>query len=1321
MHSLTSLIPKLEPVPLGPDGTPYATPAIAGARLDVLPHEGCAECPLAQSSPEHETYDRRRLLNAIGSGPYFGPPPWAPEHTIPSAHWIRRAQAALWFLNSYASRFSTYGWSASGYDYFENAVANPLSLASHPVLSATNNRVIIDTSGDLPDPRAGLAGTPYQVGDGVVFSGNNLAARVNIRQLRGIVDPPAPGDGKPDFVELVLDADVGELAMARADPEEDWTCFVDICRHVQMPEPWAGGYNFEPVVPELGWTRDREHFFYGVRERIVHEKAIAEWDDVETIALGDVDIALPMPGETSRNRTLIVEERLGGEWVDKTSSVSDLYEFDGEGALVCAGGSSVLRLRKTDFSPGATAARITFYVRSVESDYANHAENVGPGQCFWSWPDWGGVWGAADGPHGVTWFCARHKTASGAANFTPRCWQVNSCDSFAPPAPSDFWTMARIRAAVDQLWIGGPPLVLWRQTPIPPNNQIVLYRRGAQSIIGSFTPAAEQEYGNNSVEIQQPLECGAFGRLDENNVWRGGAIHEWPPDSELPAAPSPGALAWLINEARDWQSPWQNLVDGDGLTEAHDPCADWRAWPLYSLAATDRNWGDLLWGDSLSRFQARANGYAEASEQVLLSSINGASTATQYFRDGRVEFGFWDADFAPCAEESAVFGAKVWLYPMPWASVAGPLGSAFAAPGYDGANRAPYVWGQIYSIAQDGERGTKIVIAPGYLGSEIGIWSGGNFCGVPTWARLRIESAPFWYSHLGPHHGARVGHAVSFHHASGSEPGAAAIVLPWLDDDSEPVPADFVIRAVAPFGIVDSEGTQSSVGFHWTTGAIGARGGTLPTLEGYPANFSEWGNVCDAIWVADDDGLLAAAITSEIVGPGDWLLLRSSHTFGGGGDCSAFWTAKALDNWTDISSDLTSYHSANGCYFFALDAAEAMRAAEAICLRFECPTGRIGRTAYYFAEVVNQTRLALEAMTTAQSPIRINPPVGLEEMHSQFLVSSGSETFAPPVEFADGKTYGILGGPGAVGSGSTIEAAKAACQANASGAAYWGNWAVGADPDWTRRPGAEHVGPITVSKDYAFANALVSSYPAELSRYFYLNQLGLNLVPEIAVNLPDGASILRAVVPARVHLSEYVYRRRTTYVSSRPIATWQIGGTYYVAPQWEPDQEYVEDMAEYDPNPPYDGTTGENYRTECADGVRFALVGQRAADGYVEILAKTDAIQVNAEEDETMQAVDITELLSAWLSVRSSATYSAINGVVIPALNEFAPGHAQDAWTYLGEFPEGSNFHLWRVDYETEAFGQPSVSLGTPAVEFGGPARVLVPAEGPPMNMPDLS
>jgi len=1345
MHDFGARIPNVIPVPLPAETSPYVYPAISGADLEILPHDGCLGCPLAQSALNHSTYDRRRL-NADSGGPYYGPPSWDSVHTLPGAHWIRQAQAALYWLSKIAHRFTTYGWTASGYDYYENNVPNPIVISSHAVLSANGNRIEIDCSESYADPRNGMGGTPYMVGDGVVFSGNNLATRMNARMLIGIDDPPGHGDEKPSSVTLVLDADVGDLCMISADDEEEWTCYAAICREVDMPLPWVGYYDWNAETPITGFYADRESFFYG--SRIVREFITdpGEWEETEDFALtdandGDCEVALPMSGETGVNRTLVVETWDGSTWTDATSAITGLYTFDGAGALRVSGGASVLRLSAADFSESFSKLRITYYARTAADDYAGKATNVCAGQCRWSWPDWGGIWGVGGGAHdaeGVTWFCINHGSASGAGNFTPRCYQVNTCDMFEPIPADAFWTMAALRAAVDQIWNCGPPLVLWRLTPIPPNNQIVLYRRGVPSILGMFTPAAEQEYGNNSVELHQPLECGAFGRIDEANAWHAGAASEYPADSELPAAPSAGALAFLIGEALEGEyPPWQNLVNRDGLIGNHDPCGEWRYWPLYNLAATDRNWGDNLWGDSLSRFQARAGGYA-ASEQVLLSGINTTSLSEQSLRDGRIQFGAWDEDFEPCAAENAEYGAKVWLYPMPWPSVAGPLISAAAPPGYNSEDFAPYIYGQIHSIALDSGAGNnvyKIIVKPSDTG--LGFYAGGNFCGVPNWARLRIETAPLWYSHLGPHHGARVGHAVSFHVNNSGEPTAdAAITIPWIDDDSNPIPAAFVIRKAAPFGIVDTDGNQSSTGFHWTTGEIGSQGGGLPAYEGYPPDFVDWGNVCDAVWVADDNGILAAALDAETIGAGDWILLRADHTFGwagsgcaGDGDAVyARWTAREADDWVDISSSLTQYHAVNGCYFIGADAAEDMKSEPSICLRFDCQEGRLGRTAYYWANTINMTRLAIEAMHTVQSAIVAYPSAELEEMHWQFLSDTYVGTFAPPVQFDDGvttdlKTYGIVGGPGVAGSGVSQAAAFADCDPSGGGAGLWGYWtAPGSDgnepdgTDWTVTPGEERIGPLQWPTTNYFENGFINEGEADLSRYWFVNQSGKNIIPQIAVNLPDGATIDRVIVPLHAHLATYIYRRKTVYARGWPMYERYMDGTYYAFPQWD----YVGDLYGLDENDPYDGATGDNYKTTPISGVKLALVGKLKESGYIKILAISETFQVNDPGDETDHNVDLTGLINTWFGVRSDATYSALNGVIIPALNEEEPGYPKDAWTYLGQAPFGSNYHYWRVDYETEEYTSPTLSMQTPIVTFGGDASVLVPAQGPPMNMPDM-
>jgi len=1357
MHDFGARIPNVIPVPLPAETSPYVYPAISGADLEILPHDGCLGCPLAQSALNHSTYDRRRL-NADSGGPYYGPPSWDSVHTLPGAHWIRQAQAALYWLSKIAHRFTTYGWTASGYDYYENNVPNPIVISSHAVLSANGNRIEIDCSESYADPRNGMGGTPYMVGDGVVFSGNNLATRMNARMLIGIDDPPGHGDEKPSSVTLVLDADVGDLCMISADDEEEWTCYAAICREVDMPLPWVGYYDWNAETPITGFYADRESFFYG--SRIVREFITdpGEWEETEDFALtdandGDCEVALPMSGETGVNRTLVVETWDGSTWTDATSAITGLYTFDGAGALRVSGGASVLRLSAADFSESFSKLRITYYARTAADDYAGKATNVCAGQCRWSWPDWGGIWGVGGGAHdaeGVTWFCINHGSASGAGNFTPRCYQVNTCDMFEPIPADAFWTMAALRAAVDQIWNCGPPLVLWRLTPIPPNNQIVLYRRGVPSILGMFTPAAEQEYGNNSVELHQPLECGAFGRIDEANAWHAGAASEYPADSELPAAPSAGALAFLIGEALEGEyPPWQNLVNRDGLIGNHDPCGEWRYWPLYNLAATDRNWGDNLWGDSLSRFQARAGGYA-ASEQVLLSGINTTSLSEQSLRDGRIQFGAWDEDFEPCAAENAEYGAKVWLYPMPWPSVAGPLISAAAPPGYNSEDFAPYIYGQIHSIALDSGAGNnvyKIIVKPSDTG--LGFYAGGNFCGVPNWARLRIETAPLWYSHLGPHHGARVGHAVSFHVNNSGEPTAdAAITIPWIDDDSNPIPAAFVIRKAAPFGIVDTDGNQSSTGFHWTTGEIGSQGGGLPAYEGYPPDFVDWGNVCDAVWVADDNGILAAALDAETIGAGDWILLRADHTFGwagsgcaGDGDAVyARWTAREADDWVDISSSLTQYHAVNGCYFIGADAAEDMKSEPSICLRFDCQEGRLGRTAYYWANTINMTRLAIEAMTTAQSEW-VGGGYSLLAWHWQWLNyddSYGQGISAPPLALSDGNTYGLVDaeendGPGGYGYGATEAAAKAAASANVSGSGWWGWFRspstsspyTPTGTDWVMQAEKEFIQPIAGTE--AFGNGInvgETHLGAHIRRHWWIRQTGFSFVPQLAVNLPDGGTVEQCVAPARVKIGTYIWQRKTVYVSCA-VVTWERGtGDWVGIPYWTSIGDlYDLYSAGVDPNPPYDGM-GDDYSEEPASGVTLALVGVPPGDvvygGVPYVILATAGIEVNESGDDSYHDTDFTSIAQAYMDSRLDSQFEHIQGIVISALNSGEPGYPKESWTSLGEYPASSGIYHWRVDFEQERLTSPEVSLGTPVVKFAGDADVLVPAQGPPMNMPDM-
>jgi len=372
------------------------------------------------------------------------------------------------------------------------------------------------------------------------------------------------------------------------------------------------------------------------------------------------------------------------------------------------------------------------------------------------------------------------------------------------------------------------------------------------------------------------------------------------------------------------------------------------------------------------------------------------------------------------------------------------------------------------------------------------------------------------------------------------------------------------------------------------------------------------------------------------------------------------------------------------------------------------------------------TRLAIEAMHTAKTPFMQMPAVGIREQHTKFLVVPNSGGFAPHAEWGDGNTYGIVDGPGTIGSGETLNAAIANCGANASGAGLWGYWTTpgsdGGEPDgtdWTVTAGQEHVGPITSYTGNYFENGVASSAPDYLLSYWFVNQTGKNIIPQIAVNLPDGATIDKVIVPLHAHLT-YVYHRNTFYVMSKPNYTWQVGATWYAAPNWVSLVEEEDIYPTYDPNPPYDGWTGDNYKTTPDSGVKLALVGKLKATGTIEILATTDAFPVNDPGDETDYPVDLTGLIQTWYGVRSDATYSALNGVLISAMNDTEPGYAKDTWVYLGEFPDDSNNHFWRVDVEREAYTSPTLSMQTPIVTFGGDASVLVPSQGPPMNMPDM-
>ena len=555
-HDLSGILPTVTPATLVDATVPYLQPTVVGATLEVIPDDTCSACA-KEGTTNHKTFFRWRLLDTGTGLQYFGATPWGNDEWV-GPQWLRWAQSFLFYMSRYA-----YGW-AGGVTVLVTAY-----VSSTAIVGGVQQITL-----DMETAFAGNTPTdfrfhPVMVGDRLTLESdykdftNNMAQNSDDRfqaMITAIIDPPGVSDPPPATITVeVNQAMIPAMASARivGDPV---TAIATISRSTdaqsQIWFPW-----FFP-----------DHAFWGVKRERVWTSADPEWTTRQfflTELVGAVEtnarVALPDPDEVGDCRPIIVEARVTatGLYSDITASISNLQTWGGAGRFFTTEDPSTwLDLFGLDFTT-YDRIRITYYYLSTPTDYANKAQIVGPRSCRHSLPDVGGTWGTQSGPNhtalGWSWYCNKFDTATGYGDYTPLCYQANTCDEFLPIAKGDMLNVSKLWTIFRELWMGGTG------------------DRGLFSIMGAFLSTGQQTFANNhggplnEGDPWTPTEGGTFGRRVGGEFVQGVAFRN-PTDGTNPEAPSVGALQYLLGTDSDVVK--RSLLGRGALADPEDEYKD---------------------------------------------------------------------------------------------------------------------------------------------------------------------------------------------------------------------------------------------------------------------------------------------------------------------------------------------------------------------------------------------------------------------------------------------------------------------------------------------------------------------------------------------------------------------------------------------------------------------------------------------------------------------------------------------------------------------------------------------------------------------------